>query len=110
MWMEKLVCGVLRILTPLGPRYVRPSFRYRLYLLWIFRNFDTLPPQVLSPRQQRIIDGLCSNGQFIGLHPFDDASVIGTLERRPTSEKKPVAGARVAGAVSRMGAGLRQEQ
>jgi len=36
MWMEKLAQGVLRVLTPLGPRYLNPSFAQRLYLLWIF--------------------------------------------------------------------------
>src|ERR1700726_3510395 len=60
MWMEKLSYGVLRVLTPLGPRYLNPSFAQRLYLLWIFRNFETLPVKVLSPRQQRWIDAICA--------------------------------------------------
>jgi hypothetical protein len=41
MWLEKLSWGVLRVLTPLGPRYVKPSLAQRFYLLWIFRNFHT---------------------------------------------------------------------
>jgi hypothetical protein len=89
MWMEKLSCGVLRVLTPLGPRYIEPTFRQRIYLLWIFRNFHTLPPQVLRPWQQRLIDGLCAEQRFTALpllNGLEDAPVIGTLERRPPVE------------------------
>lgn len=89
MWMEKLSCGVLRVLTPLGPRYILPTFRQRLYLLWTFRNFQTLPPQVLRPWQQRLIDGLCAEQRFTALpqlNGLEDAPVIGTLERRPPIE------------------------
>ena len=89
MWIEKLSCGVLRVLTPLGPRYIEPTFRQRIYLLWIFRNFHTLPPQVLQPWQQRLIDGLCAEQRFTALPQFnelEDAPVIGTLERRPPVE------------------------
>lgn len=86
MWIEKLSCGVLRVLTPLGPRYIEPTFWQRVYLLWIFRNFHTLPPQVLSRWQQQVIDGLCSEQRFTALpqlNMLEDAPVIGTLERRP---------------------------
>jgi hypothetical protein len=84
--IEKLSSGVLRVLTPLGPRYVRPSFLQRLYLLWLFRNFPLLSPQVLSQRQQRTIDGFCNQHGFVSLgyqNGLVDAPVIGTLERRP---------------------------
>ena len=30
--MEKLFAGVLRVLTPLGPRYIRPSLAQRIYV------------------------------------------------------------------------------
>src|SRR5947209_10918528 len=83
MWMEKLSAGVLRVLTPIGPRYIRPSFLERLYLVWIFRYFHNLPQQVLSPRQQRLIDRLCTTQEFVFLlsNGFDEALVIGTVER-----------------------------
>src|SRR5207237_1036313 len=42
MWTEKLSAGVLRILTPLGPRYLKPSLSQRVYLLWVFRHFEKL--------------------------------------------------------------------
>ena len=49
MLIGKLSSGVLRVLTPLGPRYIRPTFWQRVYLLWTFRHFDLLPLQVLTP-------------------------------------------------------------
>jgi hypothetical protein len=86
MWMEKLSQGVLRVLTPLGPRYLNPSFVQRLYLLWIFRNFDTLPLKVLSSRQQRRIEAMCARHGFLSvLEPngLMDTPLLGTLEQRP---------------------------
>lgn len=91
MWMEKLSYGVLRVLTPLGPRYLNPSFVQRLYLLWIFRNFETLPVKVLSQRQQRHIDSMCARYGFVSVleRGVMDTPLLGTLEQRP-----PVATAR----------------
>jgi hypothetical protein len=86
MWIEKLSLGVLRVLTPLGPRYLNPSFAQRLYLLWIFRNFDTLPLKVLSSRQQRRIEAMCARHGFLSvLEPngLMDTPLLGTLEQRP---------------------------
>jgi hypothetical protein len=84
MWLEKLTSGVLRILTPLGPRYLSPSFAQRLYLIWVFRHFETLPVKVLSPRQRRMIEFMCANNQFVSLDmAMYSAPVLGTLEQRP---------------------------
>jgi hypothetical protein len=85
MWLEKLFAGILRVLTPLGARYIQPSFAQRIYLLWIFRHFKVLPLQVLTPRQRRVIDGLCVEPRFVPLTEADgwEAPIIGTLERRP---------------------------
>ncbi len=85
MWMEKLSLGVLRVLTPLGPRYLNPSFVQRVYLLWIFRNFETLPVKVLSSRQQRRIEAMCARHGFVSvLEPngLVDTPLLGTLEQR----------------------------
>lgn len=82
MWLEKLTSGVLRVLTPLGPRYLEPSFAQRLYLIWIFRHFETLPVKVLTSRQRHMIESMCANNQFVAL-AFEDAPVLGTLEQRP---------------------------
>ena len=83
MWMEKLSDGVLRVLTPLGPRYIKLTFWQRLYLIWIFRYFEVLPQQVLSRRQRNLIDGLCASQSFVGLRPGNGTPIIGTVERKP---------------------------
>jgi len=91
MWMEKLFAGVLRVLTPLGPRYIKPSLAQRIYLLWVFRNFQVLPLQVLTRRQRRVIDGLCVEPRFVSLTDSDgwEAPILGTLERRPPIAPAP---------------------
>lgn len=84
MWLEKIFSGVLRVLTPLGPRYLRPSFLQRLYLLWVFRNFPTLPVKVLSSHQQRLMEAMCAENRFVSFGVgVDDAPLLGTLEQRP---------------------------
>jgi hypothetical protein len=86
MWMEKLSDGVVQVQTPIGPRYLMPSFLQRVYFLWMFRHFPILPHAVLSAGQQRMIDRLCSEQRFVSMayaDGMDDAPVIGTVERRP---------------------------
>jgi len=85
VWIDKLTCGVLRILTPLGPRYVTPSRPQRILLLWMFRHFHTLPQQVLSGWQQDLIDTLCAEHKFVSAphdNVFEAAPIVGTLERQ----------------------------
>lgn len=86
MWIDKLLGGALRILTPLGPRYLQPTFFQRLYLLWIFRNFQTLPVKVLTPFQLRFIETIGQKHGFAqsSLHGFEDTPILGTLEQRPS--------------------------
>jgi len=88
MWMEKLWEGVLRVLTPLGPRYLQPTLSQRIYLLWIFRNFQTLPVKVLTPFQLRFIERMSEKQGFAqsSLHGFEDMPVLGTLEQRPSPD------------------------
>jgi hypothetical protein len=86
MLIEKLASGVVRVQTPIGPRYVMPSFAQRVYLLWMFRNFPILPHAVLNHRQQRMIDHMCAEQRFASMayaDGMDEAPVIGTIERRP---------------------------
>ena len=86
MLIEKLADGVVRVQTPIGPRYLMPSFLQRVYLMWMFRNFPILPHVVLSRRQQRMIDRMCSEQRFASMayaDGMDEAPVIGTIERRP---------------------------
>lgn len=85
MWFEKLFSGVLRVLTPLGPRYIKPSLGQRIYLMWVFRHFQILPLQVLTRGQRRVIDAMCVEPHFVSLTETDgwEAPILGTLERRP---------------------------
>jgi hypothetical protein len=86
MLIEKLADGVVQVQTPIGPRYVMPSFLQRVYLLWTFRNFPILPHAVLNRRQQRMIDRMCREQRFASMayaDGMDEAPVIGTVERRP---------------------------
>ena len=92
MLIEKLAGGVARVQTPIGPRYVMPSFLQRIYLLWMFRHFAILPYAVLSIRQQRMIDRMCSEQPFESIacvNGMDEAPVIGTIERRPVNPSQP---------------------
>ena len=91
MWLEKLLAGVLRVHTPLGPRYLKPSFVQRLYLLWVFRNFQSLPIKVLSARQQNLVEAMCDENRFVSWGiGFDDAPLLGTLEQRPPVPSHPM--------------------
>ena len=82
MWIERLLDGVLRVLTPLGPRYLSPSFLERVYLLWTFRNFTSLPLVVLNHRQQKLVDRLCSQQELLSLpYGMFEQPLIGTIER-----------------------------
>jgi hypothetical protein len=100
MLIDKLAAGVVRIVTPVGPRYIRLTLSQRLYFLWIFRHFDKLPQQVLSDRQQRFIDELCVEHHFIALpSTMDEAPVIGTLERVPLKQVEEMVPKRPAASV-----------
>ena len=85
MWIDKLAEGVVQVQTPIGPRYLMPSFMQRAYFMWMFRHFPILPHAVLSSWQKRLIDRLCSEQRFVSMAYADgmeDAPVIGTVERR----------------------------
>src|ERR1700690_3501797 len=83
MSFEKMSVGVLRVLTPVGPRYIKPELSQRVYLLWIFRHFEMLPRQVLSQRQQRWIDTLCSQHRLVSAahaNGLEDVPILGTVD------------------------------
>jgi hypothetical protein len=88
MWIEKLTDGVLALDTPIGPRYVQPSFMQRLHLMWTFRNFCSLSPLVLRPVERRLIDRLWSENRFVSLsgERAQERPVIGRIERRQPVE------------------------
>jgi hypothetical protein len=83
MWIEKLTEGVLELDTPIGPRYVELNFAQRAYLLWTFRNFFSLPQQVLRQWEVRLLDRLLAENNFVSLVIGDrHRPVIGRIERR----------------------------
>jgi hypothetical protein len=84
MWIDKLLDGVLELETPIGPRYLQPNLAQRAYLIWTFRNFFSLPRQVLRPRERRLIDELMSENRFVSLRLMGSSErpVIGRVERR----------------------------
>jgi len=84
MWIEKLAHGVLELDTPIGPRYLQPNFSQRLQLLWTFRNFVSLPHQVLRTRECELVDRLCADNKFVSRSAtgMQDRPVIGRIERR----------------------------
>ncbi len=94
MWIEKLAEGVLQVDTPIGPRFVRLTFPQRAYVMWMFRNFPSLPQQVLSAWEQRMVDRLCEVNGFAAMPGMStaDAPVIGRIEKRlpPPAEVLPM--------------------
>ena len=92
--IEKLAAGVVQVQTPIGPRYVvPPTWLQRVYLVWMFRNFAILPHAVLSRRQQRMIDRMCSEQRFVSMAYSDgmsEAPIIGTIEHRPPASLDPL--------------------
>ncbi len=92
MWIEKLIDGVLQVDTPIGPRYVQPTLIQRACLIWIFRNFVSLPQQVLRPWQRQLIERLWSENRFVSLSVAGGADrlVIGQIERRMPSQAEVI--------------------
>jgi hypothetical protein len=77
-----------------------------VYFVWMFRHFPILPHAVLSRRQQRLIDRMCSEQRFESMAYVDnmeEAPIIGTVERRPPrvsesgAKRRPVASERSTG-------------
>jgi len=109
MWIEKLSDGVLELDTSIGPRFVQPNLVERAYLIWTFRNFFSLPQQVLRPWERRLIDRLCSENRFLSRSAVgaQDRPVIGRVELRAPAKaevvpiRKPVSGSTVAAERSR---------
>jgi hypothetical protein len=84
MWIDKLAEGVLQVDTAIGPRFVRLNLKQRAYLLWMFRHFPSLPHQVLSQREQRLVERACEENGFASMPGMgaSDAPVIGRIEKQ----------------------------
>ncbi|MFZ0226414.1 MAG: hypothetical protein WAL41_05595 [Mycobacterium sp.] len=79
MWIEKLSRGVLELETPIGPRYINPNLLERARLMWTFRNFSSLPHQVLRSSELRLIDRLSIANRFVS-RAIEERPVIGKVE------------------------------
>lgn len=77
--VSKIEAGVVELRTDVGRLYVRPSAWQRAYLRWTFRNFHTLPQQVLNHRQKRLIDSLSRTAIVTG-EAFPPTAIIGVVE------------------------------
>ena len=94
--LDKVRAGVLHLSTPNGSLCVKPPFRDRLYLLWIFRNFKILPEQVLRDREKKFIERLRSSDlpALPGNFGTDEGLVIGTVDyeymRKPVQSERRV--------------------
>jgi hypothetical protein len=87
MSLRRQLCGVLEVVTPSGAYYLSPSIRERLALIWIFRNFRTLPLTVLSRAQRRKIKLIVLRHEHVTLKRYDE--ILGSVEFDGIA-KKPV--------------------
>ena len=78
--VSKIEAGVVELRTDVGRLYVRPSAWQRAYLRWTFRNFHTLPQQVLNHRQKRLIETLSRTAIVTGRETFPPAAILGVVE------------------------------
>lgn len=77
--VEKIEAGVVELRTDVGRLYVCPSSWQRAYLRWTFRNFHTLPRQVLNERQRRLIETL-SRTAIVSAEAIPPSAIIGVVE------------------------------
>jgi hypothetical protein len=72
---------LLELRTESGTLYVCPSRWHRLRLLWIFRHFHVLPQQVLSRRDQHLIEKLSRSAVTTPAQPVPRNAVLGVVEK-----------------------------
>lgn len=72
--------GVLELHTDVGRLYVCPRGWQRLYLRWTFRNFHSLPREILNSKQKRLIDSLCRSAVVSPGERVPATAVIGIVE------------------------------
>jgi TonB family protein len=73
----------------------------KVCLLWTFRNFHSLPQNVLSPRQRQLIASLYRKASDYPSNEFHQAAIVGTVEGfRPSSLPTLAASARTRNSVA----------
>src|ERR1700761_7374271 len=82
LWDEsKDACAqLLELRTAAGAVYVCPSRWQRIRLQWAFRHFHVLPLQVLSRRDQRLIEKLSQSAVVTPISPVPGATLLGVVE------------------------------
>ena len=68
---------LLELRTPAGAVYLRPSRLQRMRLRWLFRHFHSIPAQVLSRHDQRLIEQLCRSAV---VNPSPGDAILGVIE------------------------------
>lgn len=80
---------LLELRSETGSVYVRPSRWQRFRLRWAFRHFRKLPPELLSHRNQRLIEKLSRSAVVTPAFPVARSTVFGVVEQvhstRPAS-------------------------
>jgi Gram-negative bacterial TonB protein C-terminal len=84
---------LLELRTEAGAVYVCPSRWQRVRLQWTFRHFHVLPPQVLSRRDQRLIEKLSQSAVVTPSLPVASKTVFGVVEK--VRSKQPASAPRV---------------
>jgi Gram-negative bacterial TonB protein C-terminal len=75
---------LLELRTESGVLYVCPSRWERIRLRWAFRHFYVLPPQVLSRRNQLLIEKLSQSALVTPPHPVARETIFGVVEKART--------------------------
>lgn len=78
--VSKIENGVVELRTDVGRLYVRPTGWQSLYLRWTFRNFHSLPQQILNRRQKRLIERLSRSALLTPAEPVPNSAIIGIVE------------------------------
>jgi hypothetical protein len=81
---------LLELRTESATIYVCPSKWQRLRLLWTFRHFHVLPQQILSRRDQHLIEKLSRSAVITPAQPVPRSAVLGVVEK---PRVKPMAAA-----------------
>jgi hypothetical protein len=88
--MEETGAQLVELRTAAGIVYVCPSRWQRIRLQWAFRHFHVLPLQVLSRRDQRLIEKLSQSAVVPPASPLAGTTVLGVVENL---HAKPIASA-----------------
>lgn len=78
--VSKIENGVIELRTDVGRLYVCPTGWQSLYLRWTFRNFHSLPQQILNRRQKRLIERLSRTALLTPAEPVPASAIIGIVE------------------------------